>query len=65
MCLKRRNELVHGLLDDVELIAAIETNDGIEAVISRIDRIALDCAEAGGEVLVQTITGGAVKPSPS
>jgi hypothetical protein len=38
----RRNRLVHGFMDDADVIAAFESRD-VVALVQRVDEIALDC----------------------
>lgn len=46
----RRNELVHHTFEDPELARAISHEGSIDAVIERIDRLALDCGELAVEL---------------
>lgn len=46
----RRNALLHRPLEDADLVRAIGTGEGLDEVIERIDRLALDCGELGVEL---------------
>jgi hypothetical protein len=46
----RRNALLHRPLEDADLAKAVGTGEGIEAVVERIERLALDCGELGVEL---------------
>jgi hypothetical protein len=46
----RRNALLHRPLEDADLARAVGTGEGIEAVVERIERLALDCGELGVEL---------------
>lgn len=45
----RRNEIVHHLIEDPDVIGAL-AGDGMDAVVKRIERLALDCAELAVEL---------------
>lgn len=47
----RRNEIVHHLIEDPEVIRAM-AGDGMDAVVKRIERLALDCAELAVELCI-------------
>lgn len=46
----RRNALLHRPLEDAELVRAIGTGEGIDEVVKRIERLAIDCGELGVEL---------------
>ncbi len=46
----RRNALLHRPFEDADLARAVGTGEGIEAVVERIERLALDCGELGVEL---------------
>jgi hypothetical protein len=47
---KRRNALLHRPLEDLEFARAIGTGEDIDKVVSRIERLAIDCGELGVEI---------------
>jgi hypothetical protein len=48
--IERRNAILHRPLEDADLARAVGTGEGIEAVVERIERLALDCGELGVEL---------------
>jgi hypothetical protein len=46
----RRNALLHRPLEDAELARAIGTGEGLDEVVERIERLAIDCGELGVEL---------------
>ena len=48
--IRRRNRLVHGFLDDLDVAASIKSGDGIDIVIEGVEQIAMDCAELIAEL---------------
>lgn len=46
----RRNALLHRPMEDVQLIKAVTTGVGVEAVADRVNRLALDCGELAVEL---------------
>lgn len=46
----RRNALLHRPFEDADLARAIGTGEGLDEVVERIDRLALDCGELGVEL---------------
>jgi hypothetical protein len=46
----RRNALLHRPLEDADLARAIGTGEGLDEVVERIERLALDCGELGVEL---------------
>jgi hypothetical protein len=46
----RRNDLVHRTFEDPELARAITKKESVEAVVQRIERLALDCGELAVEL---------------
>jgi hypothetical protein len=47
--INRRNELVHNLIEDPQVVRALN-GDGMDAVVKRIEQLALDCAGLLGEL---------------
>ncbi len=45
-----RNNLIHHQIEDPELVRAAVTGDGREGVVSRIERLSLDCVELAVEL---------------
>jgi hypothetical protein len=45
-----RNAILHRPLEDPELARDVGTGEGLEAVIERVERLALDCGELGVEL---------------
>jgi hypothetical protein len=48
---ERRNALLHRPLEDVELVKAVATGEGLAEVIARVTRVAADCAELAVELV--------------
>jgi hypothetical protein len=48
--INRRNEIVHHLHEDPEVVRAMAGGGGMDAVVKRIDQLALDCAELSVEL---------------
>jgi len=48
----RRNELVHHLMEDPDIVRAVAGLDEIDATVSRIDQLALDCAALAVELYI-------------
>ena len=46
----RRNAALHRPMEDADLTRAVGTGEGMEAVVERIERLALDCGELGVEL---------------
>ena len=46
----RRNQLVHRILEDPELVRAVASGEGIDAAVQRIEQLALDCGELAVEL---------------
>jgi hypothetical protein len=46
----RRNALVHRPMEDVELVRAITSGEGMDVVVERVQRLALDCGELAVEL---------------
>lgn len=47
---RRRNALLHRLMEDAELVKAVATGEGMDAVVERVNRLALDCGELAVEL---------------
>ncbi|MGA2321271.1 MAG: hypothetical protein ABSG95_11105 [Solirubrobacteraceae bacterium] len=47
---ERRNALLHRPLEDVGLVRAVGTGEGLDEVVERVKRIAADCAELAVEL---------------
>jgi hypothetical protein len=47
---KRRNQLVHHIVEDPQLVRAIATGEGMDAEVKRVERLALDCGELAVEL---------------
>jgi hypothetical protein len=48
--IEQRNAVLHRPLEDAALATAIGTGEGLEKVVERIERLALDCGELGVEL---------------
>ena len=48
----RRNRLLHHQFEDPELVRAVVSGEGIDAVVERVNRLALDCGELAVELYV-------------
>jgi hypothetical protein len=48
--IERRNAVLHRPLEDADLARAVGTGEGLETVVERIERLALDCGELGVEL---------------
>jgi len=53
--ISRRNWLVHHAMEDAELVIAMETGEGLDAVVQRIEQIAVDCQELINEFAVSAL----------
>jgi hypothetical protein len=65
--IERRNELVHHLMEDADIVRAVAGLDEIDAAVDRVDQLALDCAALAGELHVVAGKGveAAIRKSPS
>jgi hypothetical protein len=55
----RRNEVVHRMFEMPEMVAAVVSGEGMDAVVQQIEAVALDCGSIG--VKLFTVAGGALE----
>jgi hypothetical protein len=55
--IRRRNRLVHHALEDADLMIAVATGKDVDAVVTRIDQIAVDSQQIGNEVIAVAFPG--------
>jgi hypothetical protein len=55
----RRNQLMHRAFEDPEMVAAIARGKGLDTVVSRVERLAIDCGELAVEL--QLVAGARVE----
>lgn len=48
--LKRRNRMIHGVIEDVSVAVALATGEGIDEVLARIEKIEADCGVLATEI---------------
>jgi hypothetical protein len=48
--IRRRNQVVHHLMEDVKVTIALQIGDGMEDAVTDIDRIAIDCQQVVNEL---------------
>jgi hypothetical protein len=48
--IRRRNRVVHHLMEDVKVAVALQTGGGMDEVVADIDRIAIDCQQVVNEL---------------
>ncbi|MGP0101216.1 MAG: hypothetical protein ACLPUT_06310 [Solirubrobacteraceae bacterium] len=53
--IKRRNQLVHRILQDDEIVRAVSEGNGLDQVIARIEQLVRDCSELAIELYTITI----------
>jgi hypothetical protein len=53
--IKRRNQLVHRILQDDEIVQAVSEGNGLDQVIARIEQLVRDCFELATELYTVTI----------
>lgn len=56
----RRNEVVHHMFETPEIVAAVVSGEGMDAVVQQIEQVALDCGSIGVELF--TIRDARSKP---
>lgn len=62
----RRNQIVHHPVENPEMMRAVATGEGIDAVVERINELALDCGELAVELqIVASDRLGAMLGSPA
>jgi hypothetical protein len=55
----RRNEVVHHMYEMPEMVAAVASGEGMEAVVAQIEQVALDCGTIAVELF--TVAGPALE----
>jgi hypothetical protein len=48
--IRRRNRVVHHLMEDVKVATALQTGEGVEEIVADIDGIAIDCQQVVNEL---------------
>ncbi|MHB1808124.1 MAG: hypothetical protein ACYCU0_02365 [Solirubrobacteraceae bacterium] len=51
----RRNQLVHHLMEDAEIVKAIQDDDGLDNAVRRVEQLALDCGRLGVELMAVAV----------
>jgi hypothetical protein len=48
--IRRRNWVVHHLMEDIKVVVALQTGEGMDEVVADIERIAIDCQQVVDEL---------------